>query len=378
MKHHHQFSHPHPCAAHCPHSATAPGAAQACPTCLPTGSNQLTIMGDFRLGRPVENSFHFAVRTSQLGSFRSGTPRFLQNLSRVFHTPDHGTPELRTCETTTPICHFAACVSGFPAHANRFGQIGPPAMTTAARVVRLNGLLASRPFQINSFTCRPADSSRLLVFSSLMSVPCSGGQGLRPLAPPLLTGAAHQLTFSAASSVCRPIERAVRSASVPSQLGDFRSMQPPFPLAPVRNIASDTLICGHCSGRRALRFLGPLAIADAASQRSFPEPSGSIRPFSPSSPAPNSQLRTQRKGGFSNVLPKSFQNSAPILLVLFKSSEVHETLGFSDVSSISPLPNVIEQSDFPWKSRLRFFAAQKISIRRVSGTLRGQPISHDP
>jgi len=295
MKSHRHPSHRRPFAAHCSQPATAPGAAQTCPLCLPSGSNQLTGGGDPRLGRPVENSFRFAFRTSQLGSFMSGTARSQPSLNHVFHIPDYAATDLRTCEIPPPICHFAVGVSGFPAHANRFGQIGALVMTTGVPVVHLNGLSASLPIQINALTFRPADSSRLLDFSSLMSVPCSGRQGLRPLAPPFLTGAAHQLTFPSCSGSCRPFERAVRFAPVPSRIGVFTFMHPLFFPAPGRNTAPDALNCGHCSGQRALRFLGLSAIADAANQRSFPEPSSSVRPFSPSSLSPKPQLRTQRK-----------------------------------------------------------------------------------
>jgi hypothetical protein len=182
------MAHPRFYSAHCSHPATAPGAAQACPLCLPSGSNQRTCVGHPRLGRPVEKSFRFALRTSQLGSFIPGTARSLPSPSRVFHIPDHAGADSRTCEIPPPICHFAAGVSGFPAPAIRFGQIGAPVMTTGFRVVHLNGLAASLPIQINAVTSRLADCSRRLDFFPLMSIPCSGRQGLRPLAPPLLTG----------------------------------------------------------------------------------------------------------------------------------------------------------------------------------------------
>ena len=282
--------------AHCSHPATAPGAAQACPLCLPSGSNQRTCGGHPRLGRPVEKSFRFAFRTSQLGSFIPGTARFLPSLSRIVHIPDHAVSDRRTCETGLPICHFAVGVCGFPTPAIRFGQIGAPVMTTSFRVVHLNGPAASLPIQFNVLTSAPADSLRLLDVLSLMSVPCSGRQELRPLAPPLLTGPAHQLTCPGYAGGCRPIERAVRSASVPSQFGCLTFLHPAFRPAPVRKVAPIALICGHCSGRRARRFLGPSAFADAANQRSFPDLSGSLRPFSPSSHSPKPQLRTQRKG----------------------------------------------------------------------------------
>lgn len=298
--------------------------------------------------------------------------------SRVFHIPDHAGADSRTCEIHPPICNFAAGVSGFPAPAIRFGQIGAPVMTTSFRVVHLNGPDASLPIQINALTSRPADCSRLLDFFPLMSIPCSGRQGLRPLAPLLLTGAAHQLTCPGYTGFCRPIERTVRSASVTSQFGSFTLMHLSFPPAPAQNIAPVALICGHCSGRRALRFLGPSATADAANQRSFPERSGSIRSFSPSSLSPKPQLQTQRKGGFTRMSPGINPTDTPIFSTPFKPSVVHETPAFSDKSSISPLPNVIGQSDFPWKSPSRHFAAQKISVLRVSGTLRREPISNNP
>jgi hypothetical protein len=168
----------------------------------------------------------------------SGTARSLPSLSRVFHIPDHAATEIRTCEITPPICHFAAGVSGFPAHAYRFGQIGAPVISTGVRIVHLNGPDASLPIQINALTSRPADSSRLLVFSSLMSVTCSGRQGLRPLAPPFLTGAAHQLIFPGHAGFCRPIERAVRPASMPSQFGLLIFIHPAFPPALERNLSA--------------------------------------------------------------------------------------------------------------------------------------------
>ncbi len=375
MKSHQHVSHVRSPAAHCSHPATAPGAAQACPLCLPSGSNQRTCGGYPRLGRPVEKSFRFAFRTSQLGSFIPGTARSLPSPSRVFHIPDHAGADSRICEIHPPMCLFAAGVSGFPAPAIRFGQIGAPVMATGFRVVHLNGPDASLPIQINASTSRPADCSRLLDFFSLMSVPCSVRQGLRPLAPPLLTGTAHQLTCPTYTGLCRPIERTVRSASAPSQFGCLIFLHPAFRPAPVRNLAPVALNCGHCSGRRALRFLGPSAIADAANQRSFPEFSGSIRPFSPSSLSPKPQLQTQRKGGFTRMTSGIHPTDRPMLSTVFKPSAVHESSAFSNTFSIPPIPNVMGQSDFPWKSRSRLFAAQKISVLRVSGTLRSKPIA---
>ena len=367
MKSHRHPSHTRSPAAHCSHPATAPGAAQACPLCLPSGSNQRTCVGHPLLGRPVENSFRFALRTFQLGSFIPGTAGSLPCLSRVFHIPDHAGADSRTCEIQPPICHFAAGVSGFPAPALRFGQIGAPVMTTGFRVVHLNGPDALLPIQINASNSRPADSSRLLEFFSLISIPCSGRQGLRPLAPPLLTGAAHQLTCPTYTGFCRPIERAGRSASVPSQFGCFTLMHLSFPPAPVRKVAAVALNCGHCSGRRAQRFLGPSAFADAASQRSIPKLSGSIRPFSPSSLSPKPQLRTQRKG-----VGIPFDLSIGVFGNPLQDSSIHRPRPVDPCTFavVLPGPNDRQDSTFPRKSAGWPLTLIFPPLLRVSGTLR--------
>ena len=121
--------------------------------------------------------------------------------------------------------------------------------------------------------------------------------GRRVLASPAFGTAANQRTFKDDPRPCRPIERAVRFASVPSQLGGFTVRRPAFSPSPLQNFAPNALDCGHCSGRWALRVLGPSTIADAAIQRSFPESSGFVRSFFPSSPSPKTLLRAKGKGG---------------------------------------------------------------------------------
>jgi len=69
------------------------------------------------------------------------------------------------------------------------------------------------------------------------------------------------------------------------------------------------------------------------------------------------------------------QEKTPVLCGVSSLSPVPEHLVFSDLSGNFPLPNVIEQSDFPWKSPSRFFAQQKISVLRASGALRSKSIS---
>ena len=115
--------------------------------------------------------------------------------------------------------------------------------------------------------------------------------GRRVLAAPAFGKAANQRTFKDDPRPGRPIERAVRSASVPSQLGGFTVRRPAFSPAPWQNVAPNALNCGHCSGRRALRVLGPSAIADAAIQRSLPRIIGFCPPILsvlalPQAPAP--------------------------------------------------------------------------------------------
>ena len=355
------------CSAHCSHPATAPRAAQACPLCLPSGSNQPTGGDDLRLGRPVEKSFRFAFRTSQLGSFIPGTARSLACLSHIVHFTDRAVADSRTCEICPPICHFAAGVSGFPAPANRFGQIGAPVMTTGIRVVHLNGPAAALPIQINALTSRPAESLRLLDFSSLMSVPCSGRQGLRPLAPPFLTEAAHQLTFPASSGSCRPLEKGVRFAADLYPFGDFTEGHTACFLTLRRIFAPVSLICGSCPGRQTLRPLASPACTEAANQRTFPRPSGSFRPFSPSSPAPNSRLRTQRKG----VLT-SFDLSTGVLGNEFRASSNNpaQQIGLSYLRGHFPGSNDRQDSTFSRKKCGRVAVAHFPPILRVSGTLR--------
>lgn len=61
-------------AAHWSEPLPAPGAAQACPTCLRSPANQLTPQGDSRPHRPIERAARFALVPSQLGGFTSERP----------------------------------------------------------------------------------------------------------------------------------------------------------------------------------------------------------------------------------------------------------------------------------------------------------------
>ncbi len=61
------ITHPLGKSAHWPVPLTASGAAQACPSCLPSPANQLTSSGDLRPSRPMEKARRFAPEPSPIG-----------------------------------------------------------------------------------------------------------------------------------------------------------------------------------------------------------------------------------------------------------------------------------------------------------------------
>lgn len=145
---------------------------------------------------------------------------------------------------------------------------------------------------MNSFNFRMAHPR---LGSAHWPVPLTAA-GTAQACPICLAFPSNQRTWLGDFRLYRPIERAVRSASVPSQIGGSTLSRPALVMPRRRNIVPNALNHGHCSGRRALRFLGPSAIADAVIQCSFLESSGSIRPFFPSSLLPKRRLRVKRKG----------------------------------------------------------------------------------
>lgn len=68
------MAHPRFCPARWPEPLTASGAAQACPSCLPSPANQLTFQDDSRLGRPLKKGNRFAPRHSSIGGCTRGRP----------------------------------------------------------------------------------------------------------------------------------------------------------------------------------------------------------------------------------------------------------------------------------------------------------------
>ncbi len=473
------------CSAHWPKPLTAPGAAQACPTCLPSPANQLTGHGDMRLARPIERAVRFAPVPSQLGD---GTrdDRLSSTGCRSPHLSIYA-----LAKVFRPFATALPASAGSPQHAVRSGQIGSPAGTIHARAAHFQKAPASPPASLQI-------SGLISGHSALSSIPlptaacdaligghCSGGHGLRPLAPPSTADATNQRNFPDPAGTCRPFfgsslspkprlraqrigginladqatskwhdsaglpplppgcdlrhsgfwlvckfpmpgkrTRTARTSDYrralarrdadqpvrlclwhsPASLSNRRPHPPRLPmrrtghnrhilptrnsppsafskstaylletpdscgvlnqprifLGPVRNIAPDALNCGHCSGQRALRFLGPSAIADAASHRSFPELTGFIRPFSPSSPAPNSRLRTQRTGDLT-----SFDLSTGVLGNGFRDSSNNpaQQIGLSYLRGRFPGPNDRRDSTF---SRKKCTAIRCRSIFRRS------------
>lgn len=65
--------------AHCTEPLPAPGAAQACPMCLRSPTNQLTSQGDSRQHRPIEKAARFTPVLSQLGGFTRERPAIIRS-----------------------------------------------------------------------------------------------------------------------------------------------------------------------------------------------------------------------------------------------------------------------------------------------------------
>lgn len=184
--------------------------------------------------------------------------------------------------------------------------------------------------------------------------------GTAQACPVCLASPFNQLTGDGDDRPDRPIERAVRCASVPSQIGGFTLSRSAGVLTRERNLVSDALNHGHCSGRRAHRFLGPSALAAAVIQCSIPELSGSLRPFFPSSLFPKRRLRAKRKDGFTLRPSGRKSHSRFVCFGEFNSSPAFGPASFFDLFSISPRTDVMEQSDFPGGNHRRHFCCAKM------------------
>jgi hypothetical protein len=68
------MAHPRIGSARWPEPLTASGAAQACPTCLPSPANQLTFRDGPRIGRPLKQGSRFAPCHASIGGCTRGRP----------------------------------------------------------------------------------------------------------------------------------------------------------------------------------------------------------------------------------------------------------------------------------------------------------------
>lgn len=207
-------------------------------------------------------------------------------------------------------------------------------------------------------------------------------RALAALICPDLSVAANQLTCRADSGGDRPFERAVRCASVPSQIGGCKrtrtafvsngrrlSLATPviFLLKPIRIRAVGALMCRRCSGRPGLRPLAPPTSAAGTHQRNFADLLGSARPFFPSSRLQVFGLRWKRIGGpdFLNLSTGAVENE-------FRGSLEHlgRTSRISDRFAHFPRSDARQDSTFPRGKCGRAAAAHFPPSLRVSGTLR--------
>ena len=146
----------------------------------------------------------------------------------------------------------------------------------------------------------------------------------------------------------------------------FTVGRPAFCWAPWQNIVGNALNCGHCSGGRVFRVLGPSAIADAVIKSNFPNPQvSSAHSFRPRS------------------LPSSFsgRNERAVASASTTQAEASETLSIERPLSAPPRRSTLWQSQ-RWKeagsehwSLGRLGAVWTVGSRKgeTSGSERGAP-----
>lgn len=293
-------AHPRLSPAHGPEPLTAPGAAQACPTCLPSPSHQLTLKGDLRPGCPLQKSARFAPRHSAIGNITDDRPA-----------------------------------------ENRFST---PAM------------------------------------SVLMSGLCSGRQGLRPLAPPFLTEAAHQHNFSDSLGCARPIVPSLPlrpgTRLRAERFGAVTCCRPAFPGLPLPVPASHPLICGDRDVWPRLRPLALAASANPTNQLTWDSDLRHDRPlmkgvrFAPGHSSIGGFIQSEKR-----TLPLSPWKSLNLTAVLpFAFNPVNTSRHPASPDLINPIRRleVTQDSDFRWKSRIRKklgFSSVPPGVRRPSERL---------
>ena len=145
--------------------------------------------------------------------------------------------------------------------------------------------------------------------------------GASQACPPCLSSAANQLSFQDDSRPCRPWERAVRFATVPSPIGGFTGKRPAFSLRSFPSHGPGKLLARLCSGARELRSLAPGLQNKSAKQHCFFDLLEAR--FLSSSPCPDTRLRWKRIGFIMRRHP-----SSPDLLNPIRRSDVTQDSDF--------------------------------------------------
>jgi len=311
--------------AHGPYPLTTPGRAVACPTCLPSGSNQHNLKGNSPLDPPIERDVCCACVPPQLGGSIPERLAFFPAPWRII-VPD--TLICDPCSGGGAVRFLGHCAFANAAKERIFpdplGLLCPFFPSLLCRDARL------RAHRIGGFVGMPLDGR---LHSLLALGHCD------PLPPP-----------SQYSLPC-PLSWLPNRMHAPA--GNGRKTNP----------SSPPWWGGQTGGH-------PFPLSSFWNHTTRL----SVRPTHPAEyRCPNHQREIRPPESLSTT--PAHQEKTPVLWGVLSLSPAPRHLVFSDLFGDFPLPDVIEQSDFPWKSRGRFFAQQKSSVLRASGALRSKSIS---
>lgn len=229
------IAHPRLSLAHGPEPLTAPGAAQACPTCLPSPSHQLTWIGDLRPGCPLQKSARFAPRHSAIGNITGNRPADSQSSTPAMNVLMSG-----LCSGRQGLRPLAPLFLTEAAHQHNF----PDSLGCARPIVPSSPLRPGTRLRAERFgavTCRrPAFSSLPMPVPAshpLICGVCDVWPSLRPLALAAIANPANQLTWDGDLRHDRPMMKGVRFAPGHSSIGGFiQSESRTLPLSPWKSL----------------------------------------------------------------------------------------------------------------------------------------------
>jgi hypothetical protein len=229
------MAHPLLCPAHGPEPLTAPGAAQACPTCLPSPSHQLTWIGDLRLGCPLQKSARSAPRHSAIGNITVNRPADSQSSTPAMNVLMSG-----LCSGRQGLRPLAQLFLTEAAHQHNF----PDSLGCARPIVPSSPLRPGTRLRAERFgavTCRrPAFSSLPMPVPASHPLICGVRDvwpSLRPLALAATANPANQLTWDGDLRHDRPMMKGVRFAPGHSSIGGFiQSEIRTLPLSPWKSL----------------------------------------------------------------------------------------------------------------------------------------------